>query len=135
MTDRTPDPSAPTRRVLVVVTDLFFGTRIAETARGLGIEARATRPERALETARALAPALAIVDLTAAGDPAAAIAALRGDPATAALPVVAFYPHVATALRDRAVAAGATQVMPRSAFNARLAALLREGPVGAPGAG
>jgi CheY-like chemotaxis protein len=135
MSELTPGPATPARRVLVVVTDLFFGTRIAETARGLGIEVRACGPERALETARATEPALAIVDLTAAGDPAAAIAALRGDPVTAAVPVVAFYPHVETALRDRAVAAGATQVMPRSAFNARLAALLRVGPVGAPGAG
>lgn len=135
MNERTSDPAAPARRVLAVVTDLFFGTRIAETARGLGIELRACRPDRALETARATGPALAIVDLTAAGDPAAAIAALRGDPATAGVPVVAFYPHVETALRDRAVAAGATHVMPRSAFNARLAALLREGPVGTPGAG
>lgn len=135
MTDRPLESAAAARTVLVVVTDLFFGTRIAETARGLGVGVRACRPADAVAAARDAAPALAIVDLTAAGDPAAAIAALLADPVTAAVPIVAFYPHVETARRDAALAAGATHVMPRSAFNARLATLLREGPVGSPQAG
>lgn len=135
MSSNPHDPTPHDRRVLVVITDLFFGTRIAETGRAAGVPVRSCRPEQALEAARAQGPALVIVDLTAAGDPAAAIAALRADALTAAVPIVAFFPHVETARRDAALAAGASLVLPRSAFNARLATLLREGPVGSPGAG
>jgi len=126
---------AAARTVLVVVTDLFFGTRIAETARSLGVTVALCRPDQAPAVAAMRRPDLAIVDLTASGDPAGAIAALRAAHETAALPVVAFYPHVETARRDAAQAAGATAVMPRSAFNSRLAALLRDGLVGTPGTG
>jgi NADH:ubiquinone oxidoreductase subunit 6 (subunit J) len=37
---------------------------------------------------------------------------------------VGFYPHVDRALREAALAAGVDQVLPRSAFTVRLAALL-----------
>ena len=55
----------------------------------------------------------------------ALIAALRASAPSAS--VVGFYSHVATALRDEALAAGADAALPRSQFVARLPALLERG--------
>lgn len=110
------------RTILVVVPDLFFAARIREVAGASGTSVREADAARAAEVAREIAPAVAIVDLHGAGD---AVPALR-----AALPelrIVGFHSHVDTAVRDAALAAGADQVLPRSAFTRRLAELLRDG--------
>lgn len=116
----TPDPS-----VLVVIDDLIFRSRLAAAAERAGVRAVWVRTAEQLAAALA-APSwrLAIVDLGwMAGDPCEAIRALRQ--AAPAAPVVAYYPHVQTQQRDAAVAAGCTDVMPRSAFVQRLPELLR----------
>ena len=117
------------RRVVAVVPDLFFATRISATAAQVGV--RLDLPpsgaalEAALEAIRAAAPALVILDLHAPGDPLALARALRADPATRTLRVIGFYSHVDRALRAAALEAGLDEVLPRSAFTARLPALLR----------
>ncbi|TMQ74209.1 MAG: response regulator [Candidatus Eisenbacteria bacterium] len=120
------------RRVTVVVPDLFFATRIATTAAQLGIALETPAPGAALAAIAAHPPDLVILDLQSAGDPLGLTRALKADPATRAIPVVGFYPHVEAALREAAQAAGVDLVLPRSAFTARLAALLA-GPPGPPG--
>lgn len=112
------------RRVLAIVPDLFFATRIAETSKRLGVDLITATAERALEVCRTDPPDLVIVDLAAAGVPADLVREIKLDPALAASQVVAFYPHVEVELRRRALAAGVDQVLPRSVFTARLAALL-----------
>ena len=117
---------AAERRVLVAVPSLFFATRIGETARTLGIETETCEPAQLAERVRAARPALAIVDLHAPGV-LEAVRAARADPAGAELPVVGFYSHVDPALALAARDAGVTQVLTRSAFTARLAAILQDG--------
>lgn len=112
------------RRVVAVVPDLFFATRIAVTAVRLGVTLETPATEEALAAIRGRPPALVILDLRAPGDPLALARALKADPETRSVPVVGFYPHVEGALRERALAAGVDQVLPRSAFTARLPALL-----------
>jgi CheY-like chemotaxis protein len=112
------------RRVLSVVPDLFFATRIATVAQSLGVELVAGEPATAAARAAETRPDLIVVDLHAAGDPVAAIRAIRADPATRALRIVGFHSHVNEAIRDAALAAGADLVLPRSQFTVRLAALL-----------
>ena len=112
------------RRVVAVVPDLFFATRIAGTAAQLGVALEQPDAAAALDSIRRAPPDLVILDLAATGDPLALAHALRADPATRAIPVVGFYPHVDNELRARALAAGLDQVLPRSAFTARLASLL-----------
>jgi CheY-like chemotaxis protein len=110
------------RRVLMLVDDLFFATRIATAARHLGIEVL-----RDLAAGGA-APDLVVIDLHSRRDPLAAIASLKAAPATREVPIVAFLSHVETGLRDRARAAGADIVLPRSAFTAKLAEILAGKP-------
>ena len=112
------------RRVVAVVPNLFFATRIAETATQLGIVLETVAALGAVAAAADPIADLVVIDLAAEGDPLAVVRALKAAPATRAVPIVGFYPHVDAALRDAALAAGVDQMLPRSAFSARLASVL-----------
>lgn len=122
------DPPPRPRRVVVVVPDLFFATRIATTARVLGVEISACAAGEALEACRRDPPDLVILDLQGNGDPAGLARALKGDPATGRVRIVGFYSHVDQTSRRTAESAGVDAVLPRSAFTARLATLLAGTP-------
>ncbi len=113
------------RRVVAVVPDLFFATRISGTAERLGVALELPAPAEALETIRRAPPDLVILDLHAPGDPLALARALRADVATRSIHLIGFYSHVDRELRKAALAAGLDQVLPRSAFTVRLPALLK----------
>jgi DNA-binding NarL/FixJ family response regulator len=112
--------------VLVAVDDLLFSSKIRATAKQAGIElAFARSPDEILSQARASKPALVIFDLNSAKtDPVATIAALKADPALAAIRTIGFASHVHTDLIAAARQAGADQVLPRSAFAGNLAEIL-----------
>jgi CheY-like chemotaxis protein len=102
--------------VLGLVPDLMFSTQIERVLRHLGY-----RPEFAPDAAALLArtgadrPALVLVDLGARGvDTAATIRALKDDPATRQVPVIAFGPHLDEAARTAAHSAGADAVVANS---------------------
>jgi CheY-like chemotaxis protein len=114
----------PARRVLAVVTDLFFAARIAEVAKQIGVAVELVDVASALEACRVARPDLLVVDLEAPDDAAEAIRRLRADPATRDVEVLGFYPHVRHELRLAALEAGADRVLPRSAFTRRLAQVL-----------
>jgi CheY-like chemotaxis protein len=111
-------------RVVVVVPDLFFSTRIAETAKQLGVVWASSSLAEALEACRPGPATLMIVDLEQQGDVVEVIRGLKADPVTRSVRVVGFYSHVRKALRQTALDAGVDLVLPRSAFTARLARVL-----------
>ena len=115
--------------VLVAVDDLLFSSKIRATARQTGVEiAFARTPEEILERARTLQPALVIFDLNSAkSNPVETIATIKRDPALASIRTVGFASHVHTDLINAARQAGTDDVMPRSAFAARLADILLSG--------
>ena len=121
-----------TRSVVAIVPDLFFAARIGATAEQLGVGLRTPAPDAALEAIRSDRPDLVILDLAASGDPIALARALKADPATRAIPLVGFYPHVDRDLRERALTAGIERVMPRSAFTTGLPRLLAGEDAGTP---
>lgn len=108
--------------VIAVVPDLFFASRIAATAKAAGIPLQLVPPPRA--AAAAAGATLVLIDLHAPGA-LDSIAAMRA--AAPALPIVGFFSHVETALRARALAAGATAALPRSQFTVKLGELLTRG--------
>jgi DNA-binding NarL/FixJ family response regulator len=76
--------------------------------------------------ARALKPALAIFDLNSAKtDPVDTIATMKRDPELASIRTVGFVSHVHTSLIEAARAAGADDVMARSAFASQLVEILQ----------
>lgn len=113
--------------VIVAVDDLMFASRIASTAKALGVEiAFARSPEAIIEAVRTRAPRLVIFDLNSVKvRPLEAVAALKADAALAAVPTVGFVSHVQTELITAARAAGVDQVMARSAFVTQLPQLLQ----------
>jgi CheY-like chemotaxis protein len=112
------------RRVVAVVPDLFFAARITETARAAGATLVQPTVAVALERCRELPADLVILDLGAGAATIELARSLKADAATRAIPIVGFYSHVDVATRAAALAAGADEVLPRSAFVARLPELL-----------
>jgi CheY-like chemotaxis protein len=112
--------------ILIAVPDLIFRAKISEPAKQGGRKSvAAATPDAVLERAIANEPALVIVDL---GDeriaPLETIRRLKAEPALANTRVLGFFSHVFIEQRDAAREAGCDQVMPRSAFVAKLAGLL-----------
>lgn len=116
--------SAP---ILVICPDLIFSTKIFSTAKALSVPAQGVRSLEALrEKLGAGTYARLIVDLNATGiDAIAAITLARSLPNCP--PIIAFLSHVQVELAEQARAAGADQVLPRSAFSAQLPKLLDPG--------
>jgi DNA-binding NarL/FixJ family response regulator len=112
--------------VLVAVDDLLFSSKIRATAKQAGVDITFARtPEEILERARALQPALAIFDLNSAkSNPVETIAAMKRDPSLSTIRTVGFASHVHVDLINAARQAGTDDVMPRSAFAAKLADIL-----------
>jgi CheY-like chemotaxis protein len=112
-------------QVVALVDDIFFQAKIAEAARHVGVELKAVTTGDALveEVARSN-PGLVIVDLNARQGPVEAIERLRAAGATT--PLVAYLSHVQVELAERARAAGAREVMPRSKFSQNLATILAQ---------
>ena len=91
------------------------GVAITEAARRLGIALALTSPQEALEVLRRESPELVVLDLT---DAAALELLERGE--MKQVRTIGYYPHVDRTLRERALHAGASRVVPRSAFFSRL---------------
>jgi CheY-like chemotaxis protein len=109
------------RMVLAAVDDLLFRSKIRTVAKQVGADVQFVKTAAEVREAIAAAPSLAVLDLHAAAiDPVGSIAQLRAN----GVPVIGFYAHVHTDVAQAAIAAGATQVMPRSAFATRLPEIL-----------
>ena len=113
--------------VIVAVDDLMFSSRISTAAKGLGVEIKFARtPEAIVEAVKSTAARLVILDLNSLRvQPLNAVAALKADPALAAVRTVGFVSHVQTDLIAQAREAGVDQVLARSAFVTQLAELLQ----------
>lgn len=110
-------------RVLALVDDLMFQSKILETARHTGAEVKIFGTADALlAEVQAESPALVLADLNARAAPLEAIERLRA--AGSVVPVIGFYSHVQADLAERARASGCSEVMPRSKFTQQLAAIL-----------
>lgn len=111
--------------IVALVDDLMFLSRIREAAARPGVEVKAVRNAGALLDACRAEAALVVADLDSPRLHAIdAIRSLRADPAGAALTVIGFFSHVHSERARDATAAGASQVLPRSAFVRELGALV-----------
>ncbi len=113
--------------ILAAVDDLMFKVKILETAKHVGVQvATASTAADALARARAERPALIILDLHSGPcAPTEVLKALKADPELKAIPTLGYFSHVQAEVGERALEAGCDQVLPRSAFAARLPDLLR----------
>jgi CheY-like chemotaxis protein len=113
-------------RVLALVEDLMFASRIREAARGSEAVVETQRSSAALvEACRRERPGLVLLDLDADRlRPLEAVRELRAEPGLAELPLVGFVSHVHAERAQAAQQAGCTRVLARGAFVQELPALL-----------
>jgi len=92
-------------QVLAMVDDLFFQSKIIETARHLGVDLKiCTTPDALAAELSKATPHLVVVDLNARNQPLDAIARMQS--LAASVPLVGFLSHVQTELAEQAQAAG-----------------------------
>jgi DNA-binding NarL/FixJ family response regulator len=109
--------------VVALVDDLFFQSKLLETAKQVGVELRACSTADALAAEiSGGAPKLVVVDLNASGNPIEALRRVQS--AGPEIPLIAYLSHVQTELAESARAAGCREVMPRSKFTRDLATIL-----------
>jgi DNA-binding NtrC family response regulator len=110
-------------QVLAMVDDLFFQSKIIETARHVGVDVKiCTTPDALAAEISKAAPRLVVVDLNARNQPLDAVQRMQS--LAAGVPLVGFLSHVQTDLAEQARAAGCREVMPRSKFTKDLATIL-----------
>ena len=112
--------------ILVAVDDFLFRSKIRATAKQAGVDVSFARtPAEVLEQARTLHPSMVIFDLNSATlEPISTIAAMKGDASLASIKALGFVSHVDTSRIQAARAAGADDVMARSAFAGELGDIL-----------
>ena len=117
------------QNIIVAVDDMLFMSKIRATAENLNVTLRFMRNiDTLFSVAAESRPALIIVDLHIQKlDPLELARRLKSDEELATVPLLGFYSHVETELRDQAQSAGFDQVMPRSAFSANLPQILSPG--------
>ena len=123
-----PD-SSPPPEVVALVPDLFFASKIIETARHVGVKVRVAQSPAQVFGAKP-DPALVILDLHAAGfDPVEFVRDARSSAEFSEIPIVAFVRHTRPDLIAAAEAAGCREVLARSAFTENLGEILRRAAV------
>jgi CheY-like chemotaxis protein len=111
--------------LVALVADLFFGARIRETARQLGVPCEIVKDPAEL-AARAASARLIIVDMSLrAGDPVAAVRALKADARTRDVKVIGYLFDAQEELIRTARAAGCDRVLSRGGLTQKLPELLR----------
>jgi CheY-like chemotaxis protein len=115
------------KKVLALIDDLFFSTKISSTAQSCNIPIELVKTkDTLLEKLDRETPGLIIVDLNGSStQPLETIRALKADPRYTSAPVLAYFSHVQTELKEKAFSAGCDSVLPRSAFSQNLAQILR----------
>jgi len=113
--------------VIAAVDDIFFASKIRGTAEQLGVKVLFARTvDAVMEAAGDDRPSLIIADLHSQKIDAIDLAKrLKSDEQLSPIPLLGFFSHVQTELKELAEGAGFERVMPRSAFSGRLADVLR----------
>ncbi len=113
-------------RILAVVDDLFFATKIGETAKRAGVTVEFAKTEQAVIEFAAHKPSLIIVDLNVNSlKPLALVAKLKNHPDLKQTSVLGFLSHVQGELKQKAQKAGCDIVLARSSFSQNLPQILK----------
>jgi len=112
--------------IVCAIDDLIFSIKVRTAAKAVNAEVYFERSADALlTTVLEKRPSLVIFDLNSQKlRPLEAIAALKQNPELASVRTLGYVSHVDTATIDAARAAGADQIMARSAFVAQLGDIL-----------
>jgi CheY-like chemotaxis protein len=114
-------------KILVVMQDLFFGVKITDAAKRLGVKAEFIKTADQLLEQLGESPIVVVIDLSfQAIGPIELIRKIRANPAQCSVRIVAFLSHVHKDLMQQAQEAGCDIVVPRSTFSQDLNPILQE---------
>ena len=114
------------KRVLAVVSDLFFSVKLSEAAKRCGLSLEFVKDsEEVLEKAKEK-PTLIVFDLNFdAVEPVKLIATLKGHTHTKGISLLGYLSHVQAELKQSAQEAGCDMVLARSAFSQNLTQIFK----------
>ncbi len=112
-----PEP----KRVLAVVSDLFFSSKLTEAAKRSGLALEFVKePKEVIEKAQSK-PSLIIFDLNfEQAQPLKLITKLKGKSETKGISLIGYLSHIQVDLKQQAQEAGCDMVMARSALAMKL---------------
>ena len=115
------------KRVLAVVSDLFFSAKITEAAKRAGVHVEyVTSGKELIPKAKESLPTLIIFDLNyEAADPLKLISKLKASSELKQISLIGYLSHVQVELKAKAQESGCDMVMPRSAFSVNLPQILK----------
>jgi len=106
------------KRVLAVVSDLFFSVKISEAAKRNGLALEFVKEGKDLMEKAKVKPSLIVFDLNFDSvSPLDLIAQLKGNPETKSISLLGYLSHLQGELKMQAQAAGCDMVMARSALS------------------
>jgi PleD family two-component response regulator len=109
------------KRVLAVVSDLFFSVKLSEAAKRSGLALEFVKEGPAVMEKAKGKPSLIIFDLNFdAVQPLDLISRLKSAEATRNISLIGYLSHIQAELKQRAQEAGCDMVMARSAFSQNL---------------
>ena len=113
------------RKVIALVEDSFWRTKIDNAVKSVGASTVfLSDPAEAADNLEPGAAAIVVVDLALKRPPFEAIALLKKMEGISAIPVVGYFDIVRKDLKEKAIAAGFDEVLPRSTFSERFADLV-----------
>jgi len=106
------------KRVIAVVSDLFFSVKLTEAAKRAGLVLEFVKDfSQVLEKAKGR-PSLIIFDLNMeSAEPVKLISQLKADAETKSISLIGYLSHVQVDLKQQAQEAGCDMVLARSAFS------------------
>jgi PleD family two-component response regulator len=106
------------RRIMAVVTDLFFSVKLTDAAKRAGLSLEFVKDsDEILEKAKTL-PSLIIFDLNfEAVNPVKMITKLKESSETKGISLIGYLSHIQVDLKQQAQEAGCDMVLARSAFS------------------
>src|SRR4051794_6300947 len=119
-------PNQEPKRVLAVVSDLFFSVKLTEAAKRAGMSLEFVKDsEEVLQKAKTK-PALVIFDLNFESvGPLDLIRNLKGNAETKGISIIGYLSHVQGELKMQAQEAGCDMVMARSAFSQNMSQIFK----------
>ena len=112
-----PDP----KKVLAVVSDLFFSVKLTEAAKRSGLALEFVKEPKELMEKAQHKPSLIIFDLNFESvQPLKLISKLKSKSETKGISLIGYLSHIQAELKQQAQEAGCDMVMARSAFSQNL---------------
>jgi len=109
------------KRVLAVVSDLFFSVKLTEAAKRSGLALEFVKEPKAVIEKAQEKPSLIIFDLNfEAAQPLKVISKLKSKSETKGISLIGYLSHIQAELKQQAQEAGCDMVMARSALSQNL---------------